>query len=625
MSTPAPAVGEPVSEALAEAAQTAAVSVRLLLTIADAVRRAARHRTGRPDDELGEEAAKLAPGWAADQLRTTVSDDVLTALTIAADWPLMARHLAALQTAGVDLAVLLPQLGTVAHSVHRAVTANTARIRSEGTDRWADLLRATLPEGVVRDAILASPAWPDMAAALGRLDTQGIDVTRVLRAAHAQGEGIDRTLATLLATPSPARTAPAAARSATATAPGPVPTARTAPAAGTAPAAPAAPAGVAVSGASRDARSMWGPLTTGLTVPHDLDLSDRAKALGQLDVRPAESSRFVTVLQDVLGSGKETSLLVSARPWPLLALRMKTLADGPEGEPGLRLRLAGLKDVLGRPGPSSQLAERLVAATLHTLTAPPGTPLPDRPRVSPAAARARSTTAAATGTGTGPAPAEPAVPAHRRPTAAPPPPHRRPTAPARPAAADPERTPRRVPEARPGSSPAAPLPARAAVTPGAPGHRRRQCPTAPPSGVPASRRPAQGGVTHDATLWLPSRGRAPTRAAGLRARTEGPQLPRADRIRLRRGQPASDRPRVSPAAARARSTTAAATGTAEPAVPARRPSRGRAGTPPQTRAQAGTACLSAASAERRPFSTARSCSQSISGWAGTTASMSAVV
>lgn len=72
-----------------------------------------------------------------------------------------------------------------------------------------------------------------------------------------------------------------------------------------------------MSGASRDARVMWGPLTAGLTAPHDLDLADRAKALNQLDVGPAESSRFVTVLQDVLGSGKETSLLVSARPWPL--------------------------------------------------------------------------------------------------------------------------------------------------------------------------------------------------------------------------------------------------------------------------------------------------------------------
>ncbi|MFD6534753.1 hypothetical protein ACFWEE_32560, partial [Streptomyces sp. NPDC060184] len=98
----------------------------------------------------------------------------------------------------------------------------------------------------------------------------------------------------------------------------------------------AVPAGVAVSGASRDARLMWGTLTAGLTVPHNLDLSDRAKALSQLDVRPAENSRFVAVLQDVLGT--ETGLFVSARPWLLLALRMKTVVEGPDGERGLRAR-----------------------------------------------------------------------------------------------------------------------------------------------------------------------------------------------------------------------------------------------------------------------------------------------
>ncbi|WP_331732932.1 hypothetical protein OG592_42730 (plasmid) [Streptomyces avidinii] len=42
--------------------------------------------------------------------------------------------------------------------------ANAARTKAEGTDRWADLLKSTMSEGLVRDAILASPAWPDIAA-----------------------------------------------------------------------------------------------------------------------------------------------------------------------------------------------------------------------------------------------------------------------------------------------------------------------------------------------------------------------------------------------------------------------------------------------------------------------------
>ncbi|MFD5619218.1 hypothetical protein [Streptomyces yangpuensis] len=44
-----------------------------------------------------------------------------------------------------------------------------------------------MPEGLVRDAILALPAWPDIAAAMGRLDAAGIDVARILTDAHRAG------------------------------------------------------------------------------------------------------------------------------------------------------------------------------------------------------------------------------------------------------------------------------------------------------------------------------------------------------------------------------------------------------------------------------------------------------
>ncbi|MFE5678808.1 hypothetical protein ACFQ7B_20380 [Streptomyces erythrochromogenes] len=63
-----------------------------------------------------------------------------------------------LRQAGVDLAVFMPQMGRMTAGVHQAVTANAARIKAEGTDRWADLLKTTMLGGLVRDAILASPA-----------------------------------------------------------------------------------------------------------------------------------------------------------------------------------------------------------------------------------------------------------------------------------------------------------------------------------------------------------------------------------------------------------------------------------------------------------------------------------
>ncbi|OKI61550.1 hypothetical protein [Streptomyces sp. MJM1172] len=114
--------------------------------------------------------------------------------------------------------------------------------------------------------ILASPAWPDIAADMGRLDARGIDVARILLDAHragaGAGAGVDQAIAAVTAAaaaPAPAPTsAPADARvSAPAAAP------VTAPAA-----APAAPVREAVDPwappASTDAKRSWGPLTEGL-------------------------------------------------------------------------------------------------------------------------------------------------------------------------------------------------------------------------------------------------------------------------------------------------------------------------------------------------------------------------
>ncbi|MFJ3754470.1 hypothetical protein [Streptomyces rubiginosohelvolus] len=237
MTTPAPP-GEPLSEALSEAAQAAAMSVRLILTIADAVRRAAqKHHQGK-EKELGPDAEELAGGWSAEQLRTVLPEGILNGLMAGADWPLMARHLTSLQQAGVDLTTFLPNLGRMAAGVEQAVARNTTRIQAEGTDRWADLLRATMPEGLVRDAILASPAWPDLASRMGRLHEQGVDVARILTDAHAAGLGVDQAVAAATARTSPR----AAALSPTAPTPAPAPAVRTAPAPATTPAPAPAPA-----------------------------------------------------------------------------------------------------------------------------------------------------------------------------------------------------------------------------------------------------------------------------------------------------------------------------------------------------------------------------------------------
>ncbi|MEU4730729.1 hypothetical protein [Streptomyces sp. NPDC023588] len=417
---------EPFAEALGEAAQTAAMAYRLVMTINDAVRRATQKRLTGREEELSEDASKMAPGWSADQLRGVIGDDILTVLMEGADWPVMARQLVGLQQAGVDLGVFLPQMGRMTAGVHQAVVANVARTKAEGTDRWADLLKATMPEGVVRDAILASPAWPDIAADMGRLDARGIDVARILLDAHRAGAGVDQAVAAVTtaaaapasAAPAPAPTpksapAPAAARvPAPAAAPGTAPTAAPTP-------APAAPVREAVDPwappASTDAKRSWGPLTEGLTVPRDLDLGDRAKALEQLGVKTLAHATIVGLLKDVLPE-TQVGLLVGSRPWPLLAARMNQIRD--QGGPALLgAHLARLKDDTSFKEASGAAAVgRLVDATLHSLTTPPSTPAApaSRVRVSPTAARSRSTTTPAAAAPGQQARTEAAVPAHRQ-------------------------------------------------------------------------------------------------------------------------------------------------------------------------------------------------------------------
>ncbi|MEV8007728.1 hypothetical protein AB0P10_34390 [Streptomyces parvus] len=434
MTTPAPAapLGEPFSEALSEAAQAAAMSVRLILTIADAVRRAGqKHHQGK-EKELGPDAEELAGGWSAEQLRTVLPEGILNGLMAGGDWPLMARHLASLQQAGVDLTTFLPNLGRMASAVEQAVARNTARIQAEGTDRWADLLRRTMPEGLVRDAILASPAWPDLAAEMGRLHEQGVDVARILTDAHAAGLGVDQAVAAATARTSPRAQAPAPSPTAPAPAPAPAAAVRTAPAPATTPAAvrpePAvrptpAPdskpdpwAARPVRPVSTDAKRAWGPLTEGLTIPRDLDLADRAHALDQLGISTDAHRLLVSRVNEALPE-PDAALLVSSRLWPLLAHRMHTMTQAGEPFTAHLARLAP-DTAAWRTGPPADTAKRLLLAAHHALTTPPDAALPTGPRVSASAARSRSTT---TGPDAAahqhPAPAEPAAPAHHRQTA----------------------------------------------------------------------------------------------------------------------------------------------------------------------------------------------------------------
>lgn len=68
-----PPQSEPFAQAHGQTAQTAAMAHRPVLAITDAVRRVTQEQITGGEEELGEDAGKMASGWSADQLRGVVS------------------------------------------------------------------------------------------------------------------------------------------------------------------------------------------------------------------------------------------------------------------------------------------------------------------------------------------------------------------------------------------------------------------------------------------------------------------------------------------------------------------------------------------------------------------------
>jgi len=371
MTTPTPEerAGEAFAESAAEAVQTAVMAARLVMAIADAARRHQKRKQKGKEDDLP--AAEEAANEVGKDVRRLLPSDVSMALMGEADWPQLAQQLLALRDAGVDLDQVLPRVGEIAVNVRDQVAAKA----SEATDQWVRVVRETLPAGPLREAILTSPGWPEMAATMARLEEKGVNVREVLAAAHNEVLGVEQTVANALGSTSEAAM-------------------------------------------SRDAQLLYGPLTTGLNLPRDLDLSDRQRAFTQLAVSEGEHRRYAQLVWEAMpGHEREANLLPSTRQWPLLVARMAQMER--EGKP-LREHLARLaKDTSWKEGPGT-IGSRLVQAAGDALNRPLGdAPGESRAKVNTAAARATSTSLDPTKAAKTAAPTESGMAAHRQPAPAP--------------------------------------------------------------------------------------------------------------------------------------------------------------------------------------------------------------
>ncbi|MFD5476290.1 hypothetical protein [Streptomyces hawaiiensis] len=307
----------------------------------------------------------------AGDVQSMIQTEMATALTRQADWPHMAQQLVALRQAGVDLSRFLPEVAEIAATSQDSVLEHAATSH-EG--KWERKLRETLPAGPVREAIVSSPRWPEMTAAMERLEQQGVDVRSVLATAHDQAVGVHHAVAQHLG-------------------------------------------GDAATATSRDALLSYGPLTVGLDIPKNLNLDDREGALEkQLAISPSENQRYVWMVRQAMPDlEREADLLVAARQWPLIAAR---IADMERGRQPVAEHLARLsQDTSWQEGPQSLMGRRLVQAANDALRKPIGAPAgPGEPRARVNTAAARSTSpsvgplkAAARGA----APVTPGVAAHR--------------------------------------------------------------------------------------------------------------------------------------------------------------------------------------------------------------------
>ncbi|MFF5338494.1 hypothetical protein [Streptomyces sp. NPDC013181] len=343
--------------------QTSVMAFRLVMAIADAVR---RHQQKKARREAVLPPAETASVEAREELEKHLLPDIATALVQGADWPQLAQQLIALRDAGVDLETMLPRVGEITVTVRDAVAPNAERIAREGTDPWAAMLRETMPAGSVREVILASPAWPEMAAKMASLDKRGVDVRRVLAATYEEGVGVDQAVSKVLSTTSMPTT-------------------------------------------SRDAKLSYGPLTIGLDIPPNLELGNRAYALHhQLAITPSENQRYVRMVRAAMpGLEREADLLVADRHWPLLAARIERMER--DGQPvAVHLERLG-RDSRWREGSPSRMGERLVRSASDALTTRLGSETVPRVAVNTTAARATSSSVGPTRAAKAAAPAEAAV------------------------------------------------------------------------------------------------------------------------------------------------------------------------------------------------------------------------
>ncbi|MEV6672858.1 hypothetical protein [Streptomyces sp. NPDC051162] len=300
----------PFEVAAAQAMSAAAESIKFLVTVAMAIKdrhdAAAENRDGFRAVQVAQLQQLNGPAEVGTHYASLVAEHVTNpgirdALLASPQWPQIAADLHQLEQAGVNVRDLLSDASRTADRVAASLMPPQPVTTAE---RYAAVVREHVPNEQVREALLGSAQWPQIAEHMQQMEAAGINVPEVLAQANQSGAALTTALQTAYA-----QTAQRAAALSAENSPAPQPQRP-----GTAPVAAAARAErLADMPAPRGGRRESG------------GLANRAADLKALGISKVENQRLVRMIRDTVQNEHHAGLIVVSSQWPQIAAQMRDL------------------------------------------------------------------------------------------------------------------------------------------------------------------------------------------------------------------------------------------------------------------------------------------------------------
>ncbi|UWS77546.1 hypothetical protein [Streptomyces noursei] len=325
----------PFEVAAGQAAQSAFMSLRLLISIGTVLRSSVEKEAAAADPDRAEKVRRLramepelSPQEISDRyaamVRETFRPELAEALVNAEQWPQMAAELHQLDRAGVDVRSFLGDASRTAERIMREMAPTTA-------ERWERTVRSHLPTETA-EALVSAEEWPQLAEQMQQMQDAGLNVPGVLQDVARNGSTMQEAMRSAWQ-----KTSERVGRLESEAAPAPARSRQTGP-------APVNPR----RGTRQDRRSR-----------NPLAPDGRAAAFAETGMGRAKQERYARLAAEVISDQHVAGLLVVSTQWPEIAVQMRELeARSIDVGP----RLAQIGQELGRQAATGQPVNVAAAA-----------------------------------------------------------------------------------------------------------------------------------------------------------------------------------------------------------------------------------------------------------------------